>query len=164
MPFLVPSTPCRHQTQLQEAAFVVWLSVHVSSNVTMELSLCVSPHGQTQQMGLDNTSPTRSPWGQYRECPITLTPSPLRTTISGRAAAHNCPESANDGEKILSAFENSRCDPDPIYPHQVGIRHPEDPLPMIPRSLKKYYNIYNHNLLLLLWSYKANEYGWVTTL
>jgi hypothetical protein len=32
--------------------------------------------------------------------------------------------------------------PEPIYPRQVGFRHPEDPLPMMPRIPKKYYNIY----------------------
>jgi hypothetical protein len=146
--------------------------VHVPSNVTTELSLCVSPRGQTQQMGnlgLDNASPTHSLRGQYRERPVTPTPSPRRTAVSGRAAARNRPDSADVGEAIFSAFENSRRTaaaaviddqtptedppvvdnllvniggPDPVYPRQVGVRHPEDPLPMIPRSPKKYYNIY----------------------
>jgi hypothetical protein len=32
--------------------------------------------------------------------------------------------------------------PEPVYPRQVGVWHPEDPLPMMPRIPKKYYNIY----------------------
>jgi len=32
--------------------------------------------------------------------------------------------------------------PEPVYPRQAGTRHAEDPLPMVPRAPKRYYNIY----------------------
>ena len=98
---------------------------------------------------------------------MTPTPSPRRTNVSGRAAALKRPESPDERE-IAGVFENRDVPaatvtdsepvnedpavvnnllvdiggPNPVYPRQAGVRHVEDPLPMIPRSPKKYYNIY----------------------
>jgi len=59
-------------------------------------------------LGLDNASPTRSPRGQYRERPVTPTPSPRRTAVSEGLLPVTAQTLPMMERAIFSAFENSR--------------------------------------------------------
>lgn len=131
-----------------------------------QFSLSVSPRSPEQQIYSDEGSPTRTHRSPYRGRPVTPTPSPRRTGVNARAATLNRSESPNDGQEIAAACPNDGRTaattsqtptedpptvnnllvnvggPEPVYPRQVGTRHAEDPLPMVPVAPKRYYNIY----------------------
>jgi hypothetical protein len=92
-------------------------------------------------------TPHKSPHRPRRITPI---PSPSHISFSqSQASTPSIAQLSDDITPSLSGeppvIDNRLVildGPEPVYPRGVGVTHLEDPLPMIPRHPKKYYNIY----------------------
>ena len=141
----------------------VHISIRTTPNVLTKMSVTVTPSKPRGKQTSDSDDGSPTPTSR-RPQPITptlhksphrprdITPmlSPSRVPSSQRQTPN--PSTAQHSDHIASSFggeppviDNTLVvldGPEPVYPREVGATHLEDPLPMIPRHPKKYYNIY----------------------
>jgi hypothetical protein len=149
--FQAPLTPCKNRTQQPEESNIC-VSIHLPPDSIHELSLTLTPRCLRQASPEDETSrrpnqgrpTTPSPSPSRIPSHRGQVPTPISTHLSGRAQKNQCASMASDTVEppVVNNILTDIGGPDPVYPHQAGVTHPEDPLPMMLRAPKKYYNIY----------------------